>query len=202
MYYTADLKFLGSYIRYCSILTSYVYLGERNQANMTLIDHRRRLSNNPNAYTFEIQDENIERLVKSLIPHLNNAGLKVTLRSSFSGLSQIIKMLFEVQDNRPFFHVEGTELPLCWNRPRDWDKNYIKYEWGHLRSKNQAQNKTNKIENLGLYSARCNQHIQSSMHIEELMIYGGILAQRISNVLTARRKLFESDQWQDLIKEI
>ena len=27
------------------------------------------------------------------------------------------------------FHVEGTELPLCWNSPKDWEKDYIKYEW-------------------------------------------------------------------------
>ena len=100
------------------------------------------------------------------------------------------------------FHVEGTELPLCWNRPRDWNKNYIKYEWGHLRSQNQAQDKANKLENLGLYSARCNQHIQTSMHIEELMVYGGILAQRISNVLTERRKLFESEKWKAVVYKL
>ena len=100
------------------------------------------------------------------------------------------------------FHVEGTELPLCWNSPRDWDKDYIKYEWGHLRSLNQAPQKAYEIQNLGLYSARCNQHIQTSMHIEELMVYGGILAQRISNVLTARRKLFDSEEWKELIAEM
>ncbi len=167
-----------------------------------LVNHRRVLSENKNAYIHEMQDENIERLVKSLIPHLKKADFSVTLRKSFDPLSRIIKHLFIAQDNRPFFHVEGTELPLCWNSPRDWDKNYIKYEWGHLRSRNQAQDKAYKLENLGLYSARCNQHIQTSMHIEELMVYGGVLAQRISNVLTVRRKLFESEEWLTLVKEI
>lgn len=169
---------------------------------MKLIEHRNSLSKNIDAYTFEFQHQNIGRLVKSLIPHLKKAGYKVTLKNTFNELSQMIKLLFEAQDNRPFFHVEGTELPLCWNSPRDWDKNYIKYEWGHLRSRNQAKDKAHKLENLGLYSARCNQHIQSSMHIEELMIYGGILAQRISNVLTVRRKLFQSEQWKSLTSKI
>jgi len=169
---------------------------------LKLIDHRKSLSENDDAYIFEVRDENIERLVKTLIPHLKNAGFKVTLGNSFNELAQIIKMLFEAQDNRPFFHVEGTELPLCWNSPRDWDKDYIKYEWGHLRSRNQAQDKAHKLENLGLYSARCNQHIQTSMHIEELMVYGGILAQRISNVLTARRRLFESQEWGHLVSKL
>ena len=60
----------------------------------------------------------------------------------------------------------------------------------------------NLAKNLGLYSARCNQHIQTSMHIEELMVYGGILAQRISNVLTARRRLFESQEWEHLVSKL
>ena len=111
-------------------------------------------------------------------------------------------LLFEAQDNRPIFHVEGTELPLCWNNPGDWDINYIKYEWGHLWSKNQSPESYNCIKNIALYSARCNRHIQSSMNIEELMIYGGSLANRISNVLTKRRMLFESDKWNILIKQI
>jgi len=167
-----------------------------------LIDHRKSLSSNLNAYGHEIRDENIERLVKSLAPHLKKAGLNVSPSKNFDELTQIIKLLFQAQDDRPFFHVEGTEMPLCWNSPRDWDKDYIKYEWGHLRSRNQAEDRAHKLENLGLYSARCNQHIQTSMHIEELMIYGGVLAQRISNVLTARRKLFETQQWKNLVKEI
>ncbi len=167
-----------------------------------LIDHRRALAANEDAYTFEFNDENIERLIKTLIPRLRNSGYKVTLGKSVDILTLIIRLLFDTQDNRPFFHVEGTELPLCWNSPKDWDKDYIKYEWGHLRSRNQAPEKAYELENLGLYSARCNQHIQTSMHIEELMVYGGILAQRISNVLTARRKLFDSTEWKELISKL
>ena len=36
----------------------------------------------------------------------------------------------------------------------------------------------------------------------ESVVYGGILAQRISNVLTARRKLFESKEWKDVVNKI
>ena len=128
--------------------------------------------------------------------------MSVNVDQAQDELATIIRLLFEAQEERPFFHVEGTELPLCWNSPRDWDKSYIKYEWGHLRSRNQAQDKAHKLKNLGLYSARCNQHIQTSMHIEELMVYGGILAQRISNVLTNRRKLFSSEEWQTAAAKI
>ena len=170
--------------------------------NIRLIDHRRALADNVDAYTFELRPENINRLVKTLLLHLKNAGYQLTLTNSCDDLSRIIQLLFEAQEKRPFFHVEGTELPLCWNSPKDWDKNYVKYEWGHLRSKNQSPEKAHQLENLGLYSARCNQHIQTSMHIEELMVYGGILAQRISNVLTARRKLFQTAEWRQLVEKL
>ena len=55
---------------------------------------------------------------------------------------------------------------------------------------------------MALYSARCNQHIQAGMNIEALMIYGGVLAQRISNVLIKRRVLFASQEWQNVIVEL
>jgi hypothetical protein len=167
-----------------------------------LIDHRRALVANPDAYTYELQDKQITRLVKTLVPRIRNGGYRVTPSKSFGVLTRAIRLLFHAQGNRPIFHVEGTELPLCWNSPKDWDKDYIKCEWGHLRSRNQSPDRESDFENLGLYSARCNQHIQTSMHIEELMVYGGVLAHRISNVLTARRILYDSEEWKELIKNM
>jgi hypothetical protein len=114
----------------------------------------------------------------------------------------VIQLLWEAQEQRPMFHVEGTELPLCWNHPKDWDVDYIKYEWGHLHSKNQNLDHADRLDNLALYSARCNQHIQTSMNVEELMTYGGILAQRISTVLTRRRILFVSSEWATLVSRL
>ena len=169
--------------------------------SIKLSDHRKALSINGAAYTYEIE-HNINRLVSTFIPHLRTAGIKLSSKKHGGVLANIITMLFEAQEKTPIFHVEGTELPLCWNSPGDWDKNYIKYEWGHLRSKNQNPTLILGIENFALYSARCNKHIQSSMNIEELMVYGGILAQRISNVLTKRRILFASKIWLDEIEKL
>ena len=171
-------------------------------AKVKLIDHRRTLAANPKAYTYELEEAHISRLVRTLVPRVKNAGYRATPSKSFDILAEAIRLLLRAQDDRPFFHVEGTELPLCWNSPRDWDKDYIKYEWGHLRSRNQSPEQEHDVENLGLYSARCNQHTQAAMHIEELMVYGGILAQRISNVLTARRMLFESEEWKALLNSL
>jgi len=168
----------------------------------TLIEHRHALSKNPEAYSFELQDENIDRLVKTLVPHLKTSGYTVSPVKSRAALVQVIRALWEVQDQRPMFHVEGTELPLCWNAPKNWDLKYVKYEWGHLQSKNQNPRTAHRLENLALYSARCNQHIQTSMNIEELMTYGGVLAHRISSVLTRRRFLFASEEWSGLHAEL
>jgi len=165
-----------------------------------LIDHRKKLAAEGNAaYTYEI-DYNISRLCRTLANHLAKAGYcRFSSPNSQEALERIIRLLFAAQEERPMFHVEGTQLPLCWNNPPDWDKSYIKYEWGHLLSRNQNGASSDNAENLALYSARCNQHIQTSMDIQELMIYGGILADRISHVLTARRKLFVSAEWKECL---
>ncbi len=167
---------------------------------MKLIEHRRIINGNPEAYETDFKSD---RIVKLIINHIRDDFTEIRFdKRKKEILKEIIFLLFQAQEHRPFFHVEGTELPLCWNRPADWDIDYIKYEWGHLLSKNQMSEKSSSIENIGLYSARCNQHIQSSMNIQELMVYGGLLAQRISNVLTNRRVLFESSKWKKLMKEL
>ncbi|AEE20364.1 hypothetical protein JM84_2297 [Dokdonia sp. Hel_I_63] len=164
------------------------------------MEHRRIINKNPQAYETDLESE---RLVKSIINHIRNDFSNVRFdKQKREILREIVILLFEAQEHRPFFHVEGTELPLCWNRPSDWNIDYIKYEWGHLLSQNQMPEKSSSIENIGLYSARCNQHIQSSMNIQELMVYGGLLAQRISNVLTNRRILFASKKWNNLITSL
>jgi len=167
---------------------------------MKLIEHRRIINKNPQAYETDLESE---RLVKSIINHIRNDFSNIRFdQQKREILREIVILLFEAQEHRPFFHVEGTELPLCWNRPSDWNIDYIKYEWGHLLSQNQMPEKSSSIENIGLYSARCNQHIQSSMNIQELMVYDGLLAQRISNVLTNRRILFASEKWKKLINSL
>jgi hypothetical protein len=169
---------------------------------MKLREHREAIAVSSDAYSYEV-DHKIDRLCRTLIPHLRAAGYhRLSTSRHHASLAQVVRMLFGAQDWRPMFHVEGTELPLCWNAPKDWDKKYIKYEWGHLTSRNQDGPHAHRLDNLALYSARCNQHIQTSMNIQELMVYGGIIAQRISNVLTNRRRLFASEEWQTCVLDL
>ena len=79
-------------------------------------------------------------------------------------------------------------LPFCWNSPKDWDKDYIRYEWGHLRSRN-LNGDAHQIENICLQSARCNQHVQTSMDIAEVLVWlsGSAIAARVQTVLERRQ---------------
>src|SRR6185369_7679641 len=135
--------------------------------SVVLIEHRRALAHNQEAYTYEIV-HNSERLIRTLIPHINGSGVSLSPRNHGPSLARAIALLFETQDQRPILYVEGTELPLCWNRPRDWDKAYIKYEWGHLKSKNQNPSDEVGIADMALYSARCN---RASNYITERWPY-------------------------------
>ena len=146
----------------------------------------------------------LKRAARTLAQHLKKAGYPfLTPTRSESERSDFVRLIFRAQGERPFFHIESP-LPYCWNAPSHdgWDINYIKYEWGHLRSINQNPESAFDIENLCLMSARCNQHIQSSMNINELLIYKGALEAVIRKNLAARQALFASDEWKSLITRL
>lgn len=163
----------------------------------TLRIHRESLRDNPAAYTADLP-----RIQCTAVVHLKRCGYRRVTRARCGVLvDTFVGAIFETQNRQPFFHVESA-LPFCWNRPTDWDKNYIRYEWGHLRSSNQNED-AHQIENICLQSARCNQHIQTSMDIVEVLewLKGSAVADRIEQVLKRRQRLFASDEWQQLLKE-
>jgi len=163
----------------------------------SLYIHRVALSKNPMAYTFSLERE---RLGRTAVAHLKKCGYRRVTRDRCALLvDEFIDKIFATQDQKPFFHIE-SELPYCWNAPKDWGKDFIVYEWGHLRSRNQNNNPY-QIDNLCLQSARCNQHIQTSMDIKEVLKWldGSRVADRINYVLNKRELLFASDEWKQLV---
>jgi len=164
----------------------------------TLRFHRETLASNPDAYIADLP-----RLQNTVVDHLKSCGYsKVTFTRCPELIEKYVNCIFETQDRKPFFHIGGS-LPYCWNSPKDWDKDFIRYEWGHLRSRNQNES-AHKITNLCLQSARCNQHIQTSMDIDEVLkwLEGSVVEHRVQFVLTNRRILFESSIWNDLLREL
>jgi hypothetical protein len=163
----------------------------------TLLQHRTRLANNPDAY-----EHDLVRVKGTTAPkHLKQCGFS---RVTGELVNKFVEFVFETQERRPFFHVEVEgRPPFCWNAPKHWNEPYICYEWGHLRSRNQNED-AHQIENLCLQSARCNQHIQTSMNVEEVLqwLSGSRVATRINDVLERRRELFQSPEWKRLLADL
>jgi hypothetical protein len=55
-----------------------------------------------------------------------------------------------------------------------------------------------------IQSARCNNHVQTSMNIEEVLIWlrGSQVAARVRVVLRKRERLFVTNQWLDFKREL
>ncbi|MBK9367068.1 MAG: hypothetical protein IPN01_12235 [Deltaproteobacteria bacterium] len=173
-------------------------LGKSIRQNSDLRAHRLALAQHPNVY-----EEDLPRLPETLASHLKNAGFTgAATRAAQPLVQKMVLLLFDAQTRRPLFHVE-SDLPFCWNAPLHWDTNYIRYEWGHLRSRNQNTDAEDPT-NLALCSARCNQHVQTSMDIDEVRdwLRGSRIADRIDDVLSRRARLFGSTEWTSLIEEL
>ena len=164
----------------------------------TLREHRQALRANPNAFLHDLP-----RAKRTVISHLRNCGYSLlSVARPPPPIEEYVEAIFDTQARQPFFNVP-SELPYCWNSPKDWDKNYIRYEWGHLDSRNQCDAPDN-ITNLCLQSARCNQHIQTSLNIDEVQdwLQGSPVAHRVSEVMQARDALFTSPRWKDLLASL
>jgi HNH endonuclease len=157
--------------------------------NATLAQHRAGLKR------IAPDNNELDRLVKNCkisgVP--KNKNTKPILLS-------MTKSLLETQDNKPYFWVDvpNDPLPYSWNDPWDWDDDHIKYQWGHTVPINNGG--TSTIENLALLSARCNNHIQTSLPLESLrrLFDGHLYGERIDYVQNKRKLLFESNEWLEL----
>jgi hypothetical protein len=171
---------------------------QSGEAVRRLSEHRRELGNNKNAY---IQD--FPRLERTVRGHLRDMGYRKLKDGSDLGKSEVREYIFliaQAQGFKPFFHVEGKdEQPYCWNGPEHWRFPYVIYQWGHLFPRSEGK-EAHQLEKLSLQSARCNLHVQTALHIEDVVLWleGSRVAQRIRNVQEARKVLFESLEWQNL----
>ena len=163
---------------------------------MKLNEHRNIMKKNKDFLS------DIERCKKTLVNHLMSAGY-YNLPENL--LDKYISLIFSAQNQKPFFYYENKSgIPVVWNSPRDWDKKYYRYEWGHLHSKNQNGIGAHNIENLALLSARGNQHIQTSLDIEEVLdiFKGSKIECVVAENLAKRERLFSSDEWNSLKTEM
>lgn len=159
-----------------------------------LLDHRNNLLNNPNRY---IQDKEraITRFAEKSYEFYGSCGKNKKFLIKL--LEKLGNLVFENQENKPIYEYQDT-LPHAWNSPKEWKLNYIKWEIGHLISVNQGG--SNNPENLSFQSARCNQHIQTSLNYFETTEYNRIeeVKNRIDNLFI----LHKSKEWIDILENI
>ena len=110
----------------------------------------------------KIPDSEIERLDKTFVIHLRSMKIKYTKPERISK----IKKILEIQKYTCAF-ADG-DPSYCWNHVRDKELDYVKLEWGHKIPRSHGEI-AHKEDNLILLCARCNNHIQSSRTIEEII---------------------------------
>ena len=158
--------------------------------------HRKMLKNNPTAFEehFPRARENFAKMFK---------GFPKNVRL------QMADLVFNAQERKPLFYHESvtTGLPMVWNDPKilnlkngkfhTWnDCNHYRYEIGHYVPKNAGG--TDHPENLCFMSGRCNQHIQSSLSLDEIM--DNIFPHNIEvqNRVASLKNLYNSIEWKSL----
>ena len=170
-------------------------MDESNQ-QITLLVHRNNLLNNQNRY---IQDKEraIRQFAEVAYRHYGACGKNKKLLINL--LEKLANLVFRNQGNIPIYEYQDT-LPRAWNSPMNggWKLNYIKWEIGHLISLNQGG--SNNPENLSFQSARCNQHIQTSMNFYETTEYK--CKEEVKNRIDNLFMLHKSKEWRDIIEKI
>ncbi len=110
----------------------------------------------------ELPKTEISRLEKTLSNHLREMESKKTVQERHEF---VMKKLSSQKFTCAFADGDGS---FCWNYPRNKDLKYLKLEWGHKIPKYHGK-KAYAEDNLILLCARCNNHIQSSRTIKELI---------------------------------
>ena len=109
-----------------------------------------------------IPDSEIDRLEKTLSIHLRTMKIKKSKQERISKTKEILK-----SQNYTCAFGDG-DGSYCWNHPRNEQLSYLKLEWGHKIQRINGQS-SQKENNLILLCARCNNQIQTSQTIEDLI---------------------------------
>lgn len=109
-----------------------------------------------------IPDSEIDRLEKTLSIHLRKMKIKRTKSERIEKIKEILRT-----QKQTCAFGDGDDSH-CWNHPRNTKLPYLKLEWGH-KIPTVHGSISQKESNLILLCARCNNQIQSSRTIAELI---------------------------------
>ena len=110
----------------------------------------------------DLPDSEITRLNRNLEDHLR----KMKAQTKKPQRIEFIKDLLQKQNNTCAFG-KSVKGKYCWNDPGDWEKKYLKLEWGHIKPRCR-KGQTQTIKDLCLLCKRCNNQIQTSRFLYQL----------------------------------
>jgi len=174
------------------------------KAKITLNEHRRLLVGNKECFEEPSELERcFDRWAEHVWPWLKeqllSKGIKTKKKEKKPTLISMAELVFEAQERKPFFQFNcENDLPLAWNGPArgGFAADFIKYQIGHLEPRNNGGQ--SNPENLCFMSERCNQHIQSSLPIEEVMSAYFSDNSEVKGRWENLKELHESKEWNDL----
>jgi hypothetical protein len=122
----------------------------------------------PDRFNWKLRPESeIQRLAKLLQKYLDKDGVALQSRRMAFCRQEVRRILGE-QKNSCIF--AGGDDRYCWNNPREDKKGvvYLKLQWAHLvpLSHGALANR----QRLSLMCARCNNHIQTSRALHQLVV--------------------------------
>lgn len=106
----------------------------------------------------------LDRLARLLSSHLKSAGVRLSERNT-ARCRQFTDMILKSQSGTCF--LAGGDDRYCWNHPKNSGLEYLKLEWGHKVPKSQGG--VSELSNLVLLCARCNNHLQTSRTLRQLV---------------------------------
>jgi len=130
---------------------------------MTLRKHRATLAANPNQFSTH-RDKTVGNLAGRALSDYST----LRRRELMPIAQRLADQIWEAQGGRPLFEFIGPDrLHMSWNRPAQWDLDYIQYEVGHMKPVDAGG--SNDIRNLCFQSGRCNIHLQASLDLDVLL---------------------------------
>ena len=159
--------------------------------------HRQSLKDNVNSFV-EDKDRAIENMTKHIWNWVKIVSPNTKKNEIKNILFEIAYMIFDAQSQMPLFQF-GEDI-TAWNRPGDWNYNYIRYEIGHKTPINAGG--TSHPENLCFMSARCNQHIQSSLEMHNVLDWYFSNNVEVQSRINSLEELYKSDSWKEKINQI
>jgi hypothetical protein len=110
-----------------------------------------------------VNEQEIQRLAKCLYTHLRRMGVKLEKPKRLQHVRDLLK-----RQHGTCALGDGISL-YCWNAPKDRELRYLKLEWGH-KDPRLTGTTVDSLENLYLVCARCNNQLQTSRRLEDMVI--------------------------------